>query len=397
MKKRIGRFTVIMLAVVCAAAIPGCGKKATLETETEQRFETEVTTETEKVTETETVNETEAATETEPIIETETETETDSILTASSMDEIRAELETAIADIRQPRPMEVSAVVFSEHPELDVKNLYYNILSVNRAYCYAYNLEAVVSDGMLTTAISYMPYVTGDFPEGFEGEEVSTLTELLTVAEAHLGEEFINIRITNKELTSDEMGQALQQVGGAYVLCMLNNDATAVVYRPVHDFTMEECLRFLQECDTMAEMIVEECISEDMTDTEKARALYASLTEKVKYDQRYYSDKASMPYHSQTAYGALHDDLAICGGYSHALKLLLEKAGITAYNVTGVWGGEPHMWNIVCIDGEWLYFDATADRGVSEEYWRYAGVEVDALASHTLDDNAAVELLITGK
>ena len=44
------------------------------------------------------------------------------------------------------------------------------------------------------------------------------------------------------------------------------------------------------------------------------------LTEHVKYDRRYYSDRASMPYHSQTAIGALRDQVAICGGYSHAFR-----------------------------------------------------------------------------
>ena len=85
----------------------------------------------------------------------------------------------------------------------------------------------------------------------------------------------------------------------------------------------------------LADQIVSAYITDNMDDITKARMLYAYLTERVKYDHRYYSDKASMPYHSQTAYGALQDNLAICGGYSHALKLLLEKSGIECFNVSG--------------------------------------------------------------
>ena len=68
-----------------------------------------------------------------------------------------------------------------------------------------------------------------------------------------------------------------------------------------------------------------------------------------------------------TAIGALRDGLAICGGYSHALRLLFEKAGIPCCNVTGNYFGESHMWNTAYLDGAWLWFDATSDRGTSQE------------------------------
>ena len=57
--------------------------------------------------------------------------------------------------------------------------------------------------------------------------------------------------------------------------------------------------------------VVDEIITADMTGAEKAEALYTYVTENVRYDQRYYADRDNMPYDSQTAYGALHDGLAI--------------------------------------------------------------------------------------
>ena len=63
--------------------------------------------------------------------------------------------------------------------------------------------------------------------------------------------------------------------------------------------------------------------------------MYRYLTEYVQYDRRYYSDRANMPYDSQTAVGALRDGVAICGGYSLALKLLFEQADIPCYTATG--------------------------------------------------------------
>lgn len=76
----------------------------------------------------------------------------------------------------------------------------------------------------------------------------------------------------------------------------------------------------------------------------QAEALYAYLTEQVRYDFRYYSQPGEMPYSATTAYGALHDHLAICGGYAQAFQMLLQQAEIPCITVSGkMGGGEPHV------------------------------------------------------
>ena len=70
-----------------------------------------------------------------------------------------------------------------------------------------------------------------------------------------------------------------------------------------------------------------------------------------------------MPYSATTAYGALHDHLAICGGYAQAFQMLLQQAEIPCITVSGKMGGENHMWVLAQVDGQWLYFDPTSDRG----------------------------------
>ena len=122
--------------------------------------------------------------------------------------------------------------------------------------------------------------------------------------------------------------------------------------------------------------------------------LYTYLINHVKYDQRYYADRANMPYDAQTAIGTLRDDLAICGGYSHALKLLFEKAGIPCLNMTGKYFSENHMWSLARVDGEWLWFDATSDRGVSPSFGlRHFGME-ELDATQYRWDPATAELLL---
>ena len=170
-----------------------------------------------------------------------------------------------------------------------------------------------------------------------------------------MGEASFPIRITDPTLSPDHINLALQQVGGGYILCALNRDGTQITCTPAMGTTLEECLAMLDEADRLAGEVAAQLVTDSMTDREKAEALYAYLTAHVQYDQRYYSDRANMPYESHTAVGALRDGQAICGGYAHALKLLFEHAGIPCYNVTGKYFSEPHMWNVAQLDGEWLW------------------------------------------
>lgn len=125
---------------------------------------------------------------------------------------------------------------------------------------------------------------------------------------------------------------------------------------------------------------------------EQAEALYTRLTDRVAYDFRYYTDPASMPYESTTAYGALKDDLAICGGYAQALQALYERVGIPCLTVSGQWNGENHMWNLVWLDGEWRYCDATSDRGRSEFGFGCYRVTAENLWGHTWDQDWVARL-----
>mgnify|MGYP002549449116 FL=1 len=300
-------------------------------------------------------------------------------LNITGAEEIQEELYAAILDLRQPASMDLSGAAVGDTPELEIKNLYYEILNQHPELKYAYDLTAEVENGLLTCQISYMPYQTG-YPQDWDGIPVASLPELIAAAEAHLGPEPVKIRLTDTALTPDGMNRALQQVGGGYILCSLSRDGTQLTYSPSMGMTMKECLALLEQAKELAAEAAGALTDGTMTEREQAEALYRYLTEHVKYDRRYYSDRTSMPYHSQTAIGALRDQVAICGGYSHALDLLFEQAGIPCYTVTGTSGGENHMWNIARLDGQWLWFDATADRGISPQFElrHFAREELDA-------------------
>lgn len=301
------------------------------------------------------------------------------LLIAQTPEDVENELYAAVCALRQPAPMDISSVAFDMEPELAVKNLYYGLTARFPEIKYAYDLEAQTENGILNCRVSYMPYMTGDWPESCAGaQEVSSAEELLRAAEAHIGAQDYPIRLTDTSLTPDDMSRVLQQAGGGYILCAMNRDATAITYSPAMGMKIEDCMALLEQADTLAAQIAAQVTDDSMTEMEKAQALYTYLTVNVQYDRRYYSDRSNMPYDSQTAIGALRDNLAICGGYSNALKLLFEQVGITCYNVTGKCSRENHMWNIARIDSQWLWFDATSDRGLTPDSFRqFALTELD--------------------
>lgn len=252
--------------------------------------------------------------------------------------------------------------------------------------------EELGADGLLRCTISYMPYRTGDYLEGFQGTEVDSLAGLVQAARDGLAQESIPIRITDPELLVDHMNKALQQVGGSYLLCQLSRDGTAVTVTPQGGLTHQQTLARLAELDALAEQIYGETVTPEMSQREQAQALYTYLTEQVRYDFRYYGAPGEMPYDSTTAYGALHDGLAICGGYAQAFQLLLEQADIPCVTVSGKLGAENHMWDLAQIDGQWLYFDPTSDRGRAAYGFQCFGVEAGSLEGHTWDQTWAAAL-----
>lgn len=121
--------------------------------------------------------------------------------------------------------------------------------------------------------------------------------------------------------------------------------------------------------------------------TKELEAAIKSITDKVTATDPYeielqlhdllcglveYSDNTEDPM-IYTAYGALVNKKALCEGYSKAMKLLLAEFGIQSITVTGMAGGESHMWNSVLLGGSWYNLDVTWDdtKGgkISHEYF----------------------------
>ena len=74
------------------------------------------------------------------------------------------------------------------------------------------------------------------------------------------------------------------------------------------------------------------------------------------------------------AYNAMIDGTAVCSGYAESFKTFMDFLGIENITVSGTARGEKHIWNMVCLDGEWYHTDVTWDDPVNgrEDYIEHA-------------------------
>lgn len=126
----------------------------------------------------------------------------------------------------------------------------------------------------------------------------------------------------------------------------------------------EETVARLRECkkalDDKADAIL--AGMPPTADTDYAKSLY--LHDYVATHTRYeFSVNASgrKTQDDQTAYGALVMEKAICNGFANAYALLLRRAGIPAWIITGFTGGDGHTWVLQWMDGDCVYTDPTWD------------------------------------
>ncbi len=101
------------------------------------------------------------------------------------------------------------------------------------------------------------------------------------------------------------------------------------------------------------------------TDYEKELYLHDYICDNTVYDDSTYKNGGD------TAYSSLLNGKSICEGYARAMQILLDSVGIKNYLVVGdgVSEGvtEPHMWNVVQIDGYNYHLDVTWNDSVTKD------------------------------
>lgn len=134
----------------------------------------------------------------------------------------------------------------------------------------------------------------------------------------------------------------------------------------------------------------------DWRTEEKIRIIYQWLEEHTAYDTEAYQDsiahrhrKTGETYeYAHNAWGLFTKGKGMCQGYSDAFLLLCHMAGIEAEAVTGsISQSIPHVWNAVCLAGNWYYVDATNNtHNTGESPCLYLAGRKQAAAEHYVCD-----------
>ena len=133
-------------------------------------------------------------------------------------------------------------------------------------------------------------------------------------------------------------------------------NTSSITFNPEYRLTETESNEISQKLNKKVNEIVSS-IETSSSEYEKELYIHNYVCENTVYDENTFNSDGD------TAYGALLNGKAICEGYSRAIQILLDAVDIDNYLVIG--DGitdvkiEPHMWNIVNINGSNYHLDAT--------------------------------------
>ncbi|MBQ2450644.1 MAG: hypothetical protein II273_03600, partial [Lachnospiraceae bacterium] len=113
--------------------------------------------------------------------------------------------------------------------------------------------------------------------------------------------------------------------------------------------------------------VIDEVITEGMSDYEKELAIYNWQYKFVNYDESEFSpiddeDAYDLNYYP---YGVFKTGTAICVGNATTFKLFMGMLDIPCMIIHSTEEGE-HAWNLVCIEDEWYHVDITFDNSGTE-------------------------------
>lgn len=157
--------------------------------------------------------------------------------------------------------------------------------------------------------------------------------------------------------------QSCYLFGDLSVSISVNNDAVALTRNSYFDLETERKMRETVEAE--AERVLSRIVSDNMTDYEKAKAIYNYVCEAV-YDWDAYNAITGEDCHGQASvwaksvgsYGNLIDRKSVCQGDAQAFSLLARKAGLTTMMATGkMSNGGGHAWNRVWCNSRWYEVD----------------------------------------
>lgn len=221
----------------------------------------------------------------------------------------------------------------------------------------------VITVIVLTVLASAAVLVIKNIPFHSADEVYSTMYSALAG-----GETYIEL---NGRYSAEDVSEAIYRLrSDAPELCWLGDFSYSydswsveITARPAKGFKESELSRYCSEVSAKAEAVAREA-SKQGSDVEKLKYVHDYLVNNCEYDTSSKSSSVNLP--SDTAYGCLIDHKALCGGYSKAFQLIVNKLGMKCGVVTG-YADEPHGWNYVQLEDDYYWVDVTWDDPVKKE------------------------------
>lgn len=121
----------------------------------------------------------------------------------------------------------------------------------------------------------------------------------------------------------------------------------------------EESIIMKSELEDVVQDIIDNNISDLMTDYEKEKVIYDYILNNVIYFK--YDDKENIPDIQHSSYGALIQGSAVCDGFSKAFKMIMDEINVATILINGE-TTDLHAWNIIFLDGDAYHIDVTSGK-----------------------------------
>lgn len=141
-----------------------------------------------------------------------------------------------------------------------------------------------------------------------------------------------------------------------------------------------------------AKQVLNQIISDDMNDYEKALSIFDYISYNTVYDYNALSVQSyTTVYKCYYLEGVFDDGIAVCDGFSKAFSLMCNMEGIETVRITGTAGTGNHAWNKIKIDGKWYVVDITwTEMTIHENELTYTGGMEYLCHSYFLVDDAFI-------
>lgn len=111
----------------------------------------------------------------------------------------------------------------------------------------------------------------------------------------------------------------------------------------------------------MASAVLDEIITEDMSDYEKEKAVYEWMTKELTQNRSVLQVIPQTGEDRDNPYGVLKYRDAVCVGYATTFRLFMQMMDIECMVVHNL--EKYHSWDLVKLDGNWYHVDVSSDQG----------------------------------